>query len=132
MNKIFTCALLVLVLITIIPTSMAYGENINTETHKITISKEGDALSIKESITIQGTSNETYDTISFWVSSEAQNTNALVSNNEVSYAPIGNNEYICNISSFNITADSSIQLTILSFTRLSGSFFNSPFLIFIY
>jgi hypothetical protein len=63
-------------------------------------------------LTIRGTSNETYNAIRFWISDDAQDTNVLVSNSEVQYHPIGNNEYICNISSFNITEDSSIQLTI--------------------
>ena len=99
-------------MIAIIPSTTVYGEDISTETHNITISKEGDSISVKESITIRGTSNETYTTIKFWASAEAQEVNILVSNNEVQYEPNGNNEYIFDISSFNITKDSSIQLTI--------------------
>ncbi len=112
MKNILISVLLVTVIIAIIPTATVCGRDINTETHQIIISKEGDTLSIKESLTIRGTSNETYNTIRFWISDDAQDATVLVSNNEVHYDPTGNNEYICNISSFNITEDSSIQLTI--------------------
>ena len=101
-----------MLMITIIPSVTVYAENINTETHRITISREGDAISVKESLTISGTSNETYTTIKFWVSTEAHEVNVLVSNNEVQYEPMGNNEYRFDISSFNISKNSSIQLTI--------------------
>jgi len=112
MKKTLTSILLITLMIAIIPSATVYGEDINTETHQIIISKEGDAISVKESLTIGGTSNETYTTIKFWASAEAQEVNVLVSNNEVQYEPTGNNEYIFDISSFNITKDSSIQLII--------------------
>jgi len=112
MKKILFNVLFVSVIIGIISISTAYGGNINTETHQIVISKENDTISIKESFTIRGTSNETYDTIGFWISDNAMDINVLVSNNEVQFIPTGNNEYICNISSFNITENSSMQLII--------------------
>jgi len=112
MKKTLTSILLITLMITIIPSTTVYGEDINAEIHEITISEEGDTISVKESLTICGNSNETYTTIKFWASAEAQEVKILVSNNEVQYEPTGNNEYIFDISSFNITKDSSIQLTI--------------------
>jgi len=112
MNKTLIRVMLLTVMIGIITISTTYGGNINTETHQIEISKENDTLSIKESFSIRGTSNETYDTIGFWISDNAMDINVLVSNNEVQFIPTGNNDYICNISSFNITENSSMQLTI--------------------
>ena len=99
-------------MIAIIPYGTVYGKDVNTETHQIIISREGNIISVKESLTMCGTSNETYSTIKFWTCTESQDINVLVSNNEVQYEPYGNNEYIFDISSFNITKDSSIQLTI--------------------
>ena len=112
MRKILFNVLLVSVIIGIISISTVCGSDINAETHQIVISKENNTLSIEESLNIRGTSNETYDTIRFWVSNDAKDISVLISNNEVQFIPLGNNEYICNISSFNITGNSSIKLTL--------------------
>jgi len=93
----------------------AYGEDINTDTHDIVITTEDNALSVKESLTIRGTSNETYGDITIWVMDDAHNVNVLVGVSKVSPISIGNERYTCNISSFNINKNSSIQL-IISYT----------------
>jgi len=93
----------------------AHSENINTDAHDIVITTEDNALSVKESLTIRGTSNETYDDITIWVMDDAQNLNVLVGVSKVSLISIGNERYTCNISSFNINQNSSIQL-IISYT----------------
>ena len=95
----------------LLPIATAFGEDVNTETHKIVISTDDRALSIVESLTIQGTSNETYSTITFWIQDNAQTVNILVNSNQAEYTLSGN-EYICNISALNITMNTSIQVTI--------------------
>jgi hypothetical protein len=97
-------------MIVVVPIATVYGESIDTKTHKIVIKTEEGAISVEESLTIQGETNETYETIKFWVQSGAENINILVNNNPVSYTSI-DNEYTCNISSFNITIDTLIQAT---------------------
>jgi len=111
MNKTLICILLSVAIIVVVPIATVYGEDIDTKTHKIVIKTEDDAISVEESLTIQGESNETYETIKFWVQSEAKNINILVNNNPISYTSI-DDEYTCNISSFNITTDTLIQATI--------------------
>ena len=91
MKKTLTSILLITLIIAIIPYATVYGEDINTETHKVTISRKGDTISVKEDIEIYGTSNETYTTIKFWASADAQDVNVLVNFNEVQYNPTGNN-----------------------------------------
>ena len=95
-----------------IPTGITYGDELNAETHNIVINTDDNVLTVKETITIDGESNQTYDIIKFWVQSEAQNIDVIISNNQVSSTPIGNNTYACNISSFNIRMNSEIQAEI--------------------
>lgn len=111
MSKMLICILLSILIIAVVPIATVYGEDIDTKTHEIVIKTEDDAISVEESLTIQGESNETYETIKFWVQSEAEDINILVNNNPLSYTSI-DNEYTCNISSFNITTDTLIQATI--------------------
>ena len=109
MNKTLTCLLLGIVMITVIPVTTAYTEDVDTTTHNIVITTEDEALSVQESLTIQGESNQTYSIIQFWVQSGAENVNILVDNNEIT--PI-DDEYTYDISYLNKTMNSSIQVTI--------------------
>jgi len=120
MRKIPICILLCIAITALISTTMTYGKGeFNTEAHKIVISAGDNVLTVTETLTIHGNSNQTYDIINFWVQDEAENINVIVNNNGVSCTTIGNNEYICNISSFNIKMDSSLQVTI-SYTLSKG------------
>jgi hypothetical protein len=97
----------------LIPTAMASGErDIRTETHNIVISTADNTLEVAETLTIHGESNQTYDNIKFWVQNEAQKINVIIGPNGVSSTPIGNNTYICDISSYKIQMDSTIQIEI--------------------
>ena len=98
-------------MITIISIGIVHAEEVETETHKIVITTEDNAISVEESLTIQGESNVTYTTISFWVQSGAEDVTILVNTNPIT--PIStNNEYVCDISSLNIAKNSSMQVTI--------------------
>jgi hypothetical protein len=113
MRKISVCILLCIAITMFIPTSMAYGEELNAKTHNIVINTGDNALTVTETITINGKSNQTYDIIKFWVQSEAQNINVIFFKTQrISSTGVGNNTYACNISSFNIKMDSEIQVDI--------------------
>ena len=113
MRKISVCIMLCVVTAMLFPTITVYGGgDLLAENHSVVISTGDNELTILETITIRGRSNQNYDNINFWVQSDAQNIKVIISSNQVSYTPIGNNTYTCNISSFNIKMDSSIQLTI--------------------
>jgi hypothetical protein len=113
MRKTSICILLCIVATLLIPATMAYGAgDINAETHNIVISTGDNALTVTETLTIKGKSNQTYKTIEFWVQNDAKNINVIISNNQVSYSPLGNNTYTCDISSFNIKMESTIQVQI--------------------
>ncbi|MBN2603864.1 MAG: hypothetical protein JXA91_07025 [Candidatus Thermoplasmatota archaeon] len=106
---LFCCIAISLLVIS----GLASSETIEAENHKIVISKNGDAISVKETVTIRGNSQEYYDLIYFSVSSEAENINVLIQNSEVSFSPDeSKDKYQCNISSFGIPQLSSIQLVI--------------------
>lgn len=110
MKKYLIRIFIIILIIIITNTASVYGKDIETETHNISISNDGQIITIKESLTILGQSNETYEIIEFWVSDIAENINILVNNNEIQFTSKGKNEYTCNISSFNISKNSSIQL----------------------
>lgn len=109
MNKTLNCLLISLAMITLIPIATVYGENVETTSHQIVISTEEDVISVQESLTIQGMSNETYDIIKFWVQANAENVMILANNNEIN--PI-DNDYTYNLSFLNISMDSALQITI--------------------
>jgi len=112
MKQISIIIMIGIVLTTTISTVLAYDKNINTNLNEIKISTENNILSVKESLTIQGTSNETYTNIKFWIMDNAQNIDFLFSGSKITPIPSGNNEYTFNISSFNINKSSSIKLII--------------------
>jgi len=111
MRKIIICILICIAAL-LIPTTLAQEEYLETDTHSIVISTTDNALDVAETLTIHGNSNQNYSIIKFWVQNDAQNINVIISNNQVSSTPIGNNTYACDISSFNIKMDSQIQLDI--------------------
>jgi hypothetical protein len=111
MKKIIVCILICIATL-LIPTTLAQEEYMETDTHNIVISTGDNALAVAETLTVHGNSNQNYSIIKFWVQNDAQNINVIISNNQVSSTPIGNNTYACDISSFNIKMDSQIQLDI--------------------
>jgi len=109
MNKTLNLLIIGLTIITILPIAIVYGENIETTSHQIVISTEENAISVQESLTIQGESNETYQIIKFWIQTDAENVLILANNNEIS--PI-DNDYTYNLSFLNISMESALQITI--------------------
>jgi len=115
MKKTLIIIMISIVLTILLHTVTAYDKNIITNFNEIKITTEENFLSIKESLTIQGTLNENYSNIKIWIMDDAQNINFLFSGSNIPPIPTGNNEYFCNISSFNINKNSSIKL-IISYT----------------
>ena len=111
MKKIAICLLLGIALIVLNPANVVYAEEPGAEIHTIKISAGDDGLSITESLTLQSTSNETYEVITFWIQSGAEEISILVNNNPVTCTPSGN-DYICNISDLEIVMNTSMQVTI--------------------
>jgi len=109
MNKTLKCLLISITIIIFIPIATVYGENVETTTHQIIISTEENAISVQESLTIQGESNQSYNIITFWVQPDAENVIILANNNEIT--PV-DNDYTYNLSFLNITMDSALQVTI--------------------
>lgn len=110
MNKFLYCCFALSILLI---SGVASADNIETENHKILITKTGDAISIKETVTIKGNSQGYYDLIYFSVNSDAEDINVLIQNSEVTYVIVENEDkYLCNISSFGIPQLNSIQMSI--------------------
>jgi len=115
MKKTFIFTLLSLVTILIISACSTSGEDLSTETHSIVISTGDNSISVDESLTIKGDSNETiYSTARFWVQDGASDVSILINNNPSPCNSSGN-YYTCNISSLNISMESTIQAT-MSYT----------------
>ena len=92
--------------------STVCAQSVDTETHAITISTEGDSLSVSESLTLQGSSGDLYDTIKFWICSEAENINILINNYEPDEITLSGNERICNISELAVPMNTTMEVTI--------------------
>jgi len=121
MKKILLCLLFGITFIAFVSISTVYADEVITEnntsaisaTHTIAISTGDDDLSVGESIKIQESiSNETYETITFWIPSEAKDISISVNYNAVTYIP-SDNEYLCNITDLAIAKNTSMQVTLL-------------------
>jgi len=104
--------LLCIVSLTLLLSLTICAQSVYTETHTITISTEGGSLSVSESLTIKGSSGDTYNNITFWINSEGENVNILINNNEPDEITISENEYICNISDFAVPMNTTMEVTI--------------------
>ena len=105
--------ILCIVSLSLLLNSNVYAQSVNAETHIITISTEGDSLSVSETLTILGTSGDTYDNITFWICSGAENVNILINSDEPDEINISENEYTCDISTFAIPTNTTMDVTIL-------------------
>lgn len=92
--------------------AMASEENVDTIEHEITITTQTEFLFVNEVLTIQGETNASYDTLTVWVQSDANNVDILVNSNTPSSITENGSEYICNISSLGILEEDSTQVKI--------------------
>ncbi|MCK4365855.1 MAG: hypothetical protein KAW45_07370 [Thermoplasmatales archaeon] len=92
--------------------AMASEENVDTIEHEITITTQNEFLFVNEVLTIQGSTNESYETLTVWVQNDANNVDILVNSNTPSSIAENGSEYICNISSLGITEEDSTQVKV--------------------
>ncbi len=92
--------------------AMASEENVDTIEHEITITTQNEFLFVNEVLTIQGNTNESYETLTVWVQNDASNVDILVNSNTPSSITENGSEYICNISSLGITEEDSTQVKV--------------------
>ncbi len=112
MKKIIICLLISCIISIYISSAIASEEDLSTDTYNILITTDDNSLIVEESLTIQGITNETYSTITFWLQNKVdEDINILVNNNNIPYESTGN-EYLCDISALNISKDTSIRVII--------------------
>jgi len=92
--------------------AIASEEDVNTIDHQITITTKDNSLSVVEILTVQGDTNESYDTLTVWVQSEANDVDILINSMAPDSITQNGSEYICNISSFGIKKEDSTQVKI--------------------
>ena len=111
MKKI-TINLLIIIIVAVALLAMASDENVDTIDHQIKITTKDDNLLINEVIKIQGNSNESYDALTVWVQSGANNIDVFVNSNSPDSITQNGSKYICNISSLGIKNEDSTQVKI--------------------
>ena len=92
--------------------AIASEEDIDTTDHQITITTKDNSLSVIEVLTVQGDTNESYETLTVWVQSEARNVDILINSMAPDSITQNDSEYICNISSLGIKKEDSTQVKI--------------------
>jgi hypothetical protein len=92
--------------------AIASEEDIDTTNHQITITTKDNSLSVIEVLTVQGDTNESYETLTVWVQSEAINVDILINSMVPDSITQNDSEYICNISSLGIKKEDSTQVKI--------------------
>lgn len=112
MKKIPIYLTVLVMSIAVISAFSASAEELNAETHNIVISTSSDSISVEERLTIKGNNpNEIYSNLEFWLQDGAQSLTVLVNNNPIS-STFNGYVYNCNVSTLNITTDTTIQVTI--------------------
>jgi len=78
--------------------------------NEINITTQNERLYIEENISLNGNSNETYKTVNFWISDNAEQIKFLFNNYDIESVIISGNNYTVNISSYNISQSSIINI----------------------
>jgi len=112
MKRILICLLIGIAIAVTLPGAMASEEGMNTLDHQITISAGDGSISVDEVLTVQGDSNESYDTLTVWVQSGAKEVDILVNSNVPDSTEQNGSEYTCNISSLGIKKEDSTEVKI--------------------
>ena len=112
MKKIQIGVLMGIIFIILLSASTISGEKINIDTYEITITSEDSGIEVSEIVKMhENDENHTYKNISFWVQEGAEDIKIYVNSNFVESKNMGN-IYTCSIEELNITADSTLQITI--------------------
>ena len=114
MKKILIYLLIIFLLVVNLPITFASEEGMNNLDHFITITTKENYLSIQEEFTIQGDSNESYDSISVWIQTEAYDIDLFFNSNIPDSKIENGNIHIFNISSLELLKEDTIEV-ILSY-----------------
>ena len=91
--------------------STVSAEYISSGSHEIEISTTEEKITVKETIILQGSSDEHIGIISFWIQDGAEEVSIVVKGSSVSHTT-SDNEYITNLSSLEIEMDSEPKIEI--------------------
>jgi hypothetical protein len=92
--------------------ALASEEDVNTLEHQITIITKDNSLTVVEVLTVTGSNNESYNSLSVWIQNGAKDVDILINSKEPDSINKNGSEYICNISSFGIKKEDSTQVEI--------------------
>lgn len=108
-----TLILILMVLITIIPQSIGNSDSsLKISEYNIDILNQNGKIYVEEKINFNGNSNEKLTDIDFWISNSAENIKIIYIKDEIELISNGNNNYSINLSSFNISKNSTISLKV--------------------
>jgi hypothetical protein len=111
MNKLIT-GLAIFIVVTATFFAMASEEDVDTTAHEIVIVTKDDYISVDEVLTIQGDTNESYDELTVWIQSGANDVQITINDVAPDSISQNENEYICNTSSQGITKEDTVTVTI--------------------
>lgn len=111
MKKILIIPVICLIL-TVGLMAIAYEEDVNTIDHQIKITTKDNSLSVVEILTLQGDTNESYNSLTIWIQSGATDVDILINSDVPDSISQNDSEYICDISSFGIKKGDSTQVKI--------------------
>ena len=128
MRKTIIYLIICSIFVLTIPISIGSEIDISTNSHEISLTTIDEGISIYEAIEIQGTtSDEKYDTITFWIPQNSEDVNIIISGVDINPNIIENN-YICNITDLNITKDKKISISISYVIDRNNGEFNKKIL----
>jgi hypothetical protein len=106
--------LLILIMILIIIPKSIGSENNNFDllSYNINISTENNRYYVEEDISLKSSLNDNYNEVVFWISDYADQVKFLYKDNEINSITLADNNYSINLSSFNISDDSIINIKI--------------------
>ena len=105
--------LILIVLITVIPHSIGNSDSsLKINDYNIEILNQNGKIYIEEMINFKGNSNEKLTEIDFWISNSAENIKIIYIKDEIELMSHGNNNYSINLSSFNVSKNSTISLKV--------------------
>jgi hypothetical protein len=108
--------IILMVSLILLPNCIAKTEDsIKIKKYDINIITNNKGIYIEENINIIGYSNTSYNEIFIWINDNAEDLKIIFFNNEIEATPIGNNNYSIDISSFNISQNTSINIEVKYF-----------------
>lgn len=91
----------------------ATGSGISVQTHNVIITRAAEEITVNETLEITGETDGYYETLSFWIPTDHSNLRVIVNSQEINtVTPQNQNLYLCNLSSLNISAGTTININI--------------------